>query len=168
MLLEAGGERAAVFEEADGALDNVAPAGADGGVADGASGAAATELTAGRVNGTDAVVAKPLADAVGVVGLVASDPAAPAAGAPHSTRHRHLGHERLELGRLTRLAGAQQRAQQDARPLAEEVPLGAISAPGSAERVVGGLVGGPPLFRASAVRLARICGLSTHHCSLSS
>ncbi len=82
MLLEAGGERAAVFEESDGALDNVAPAVADGGVADGASGAVATGLTAGRADGTDAVVAKPLADAAGVVGLVAPDPARRLRGAP--------------------------------------------------------------------------------------
>ncbi len=82
VLLEAGGERAAVFEESDGALDNVAPAVADGGVADGASGAVATGLTAGRADGTDAVVAKPLADAAGVVGLVAPDPARRLRGRP--------------------------------------------------------------------------------------
>lgn len=132
-----GGERAAVLEEADGALDNVAPAVADEVVADGAAGP-----TAGRDDGADAVVAEPLADAAGVVGLITTDPTGPATGAPHPARHAHAGHERLELGRLMRLAGEQQRAQRDAHPIAEEVELGAISAPGSAE----GVVGRPPFF----------------------
>lgn len=97
-LLEAGGERAAILEKANGALDDVAPAIADGVTGNGATGTAAAGLAAGRDDGADAVVTKPLADAAGVVGLVAADPAGPAARAPHPALHAHTGHERLELG----------------------------------------------------------------------
>jgi hypothetical protein len=84
-LLEAGGERAAVLEDADSVLDDSAPAVADGVVANGA----AAGLAAGRNDGADAVVAQPLAVAAGVVDRVATDPAGPTAGAPHPAWHAH-------------------------------------------------------------------------------
>lgn len=93
--------------EANGLLDNVAHAIADGVIDGEATWSAAAGLTSGRDDGADAVISAPLSDAVGVVDLAAANSAGLTARVPHQALHTHTGHKRLELGRLVGLAGQQ-------------------------------------------------------------